>query len=188
MLDQAKRPQYRMGHCKFPVSYWGKSFAFAKLWLCLLLVQSNAQNDQPNAHNSFDHSVLFGTVKVVDGLLGDVWNIAEVQAAAMGNRLLYNGTEVDATALRRFLFAQQKAANEFVFMMYTCFTDGEWFAYYNNGSSVPGYAYTYAMGNRSFMPAGSFESECSRLCNGTSWCRCKWCVTHGFLIRCQTFS
>lgn len=68
----------------------------------------------------FDHAVAFRTAKEVDGLLGDVWTIADVHAAAIGDRLLYNASVqggIDAAAMRRLLFAQQKAADTSVFMM-----------------------------------------------------------------------
>lgn len=72
-----------------------------------------------NAASSFETSLVFGTQKEVEGLLGDVWAITDVQAAAMGDNLLYNASQggVDAAAMRRLLFAQQKAADSSVFMM-----------------------------------------------------------------------
>ena len=152
----------------------GSGLSAALRWgLLAALLKPSCANSQTAGSSRFDHAVAFSTAKEVDGLLGDVWTITDVQATAIGDRLLYNGS-VDAAAMRRLLFAQQKAADSSVFMMYTCFTDGEWFGYYNNGSSVAGYAYTYAAGNRSFMPAASYDPACSALCNGSKWCRCKW--------------
>ena len=144
-----------------------------------VLVAAHLVNE---AGSSFDHSVVRGTAKEVESLLDDVPSIGDVQTAAIGSRLLYNGSDgINRQALRRFMFSQVKASNQYMYMMYTAMVDGEWFAYYNDGNlldndlqPVAGYAASYTAGNQTLMPTTSHEAECSRACNGSKWCRCFW--------------